>query len=375
MTTTADVAVIGGGIHGCSAALHCARRGLSVVVIEKNTVGRHASGVNAGGIRRLGRDFAEVPLSVAAMEIWHQISDLVDNDCGFHHAIMLMVAEDEVDLDQLRDRARQLRGHGFDHEELLDRQELFALLPSISRHCIGALASRDDGFADPFRTTMAFQRKAAGLGVQFLEETRVIDLGRRGRIWRLDTTAEHVEANSIVNCAGAWAGEIAARLGEPVPLEAIAPMMIVTARLPPFCEAVVGTTHRPLSLKQMPNGTTVIGGGRRGTVDLRRERSDLRFAELAKTARTAADIFPILRDSSIIRCWAGVEGRMPDDVPVIGPSSTEPDIFHAFGFSAHGFQLGPIVGRIVSELIADGRTNLPITPFDIGRFQSAETAP
>jgi sarcosine oxidase subunit beta len=137
---------------------------------------------------------------------------------------------------------------------------------------------------------------------------------------------------------------------------------------------VVGTTHRPLSFKQMPNGTTVIGGGRLGIADLKTERTDLRFAELAKTARTAADVFPILRDSTIIRCWAGIEGRMPDDIPVIGPSFTEPDAFHAFGFSAHGFQLGPIVGRIMSELVVNGRTGLPIMPFHIGRFRSAGTA-
>jgi sarcosine oxidase subunit beta len=62
-----DVIVIGGGLHGCSAALHLARRGARVTVIEKDHVGRHASGVNAGGVRRLGRHLAEVPLAVAAM--------------------------------------------------------------------------------------------------------------------------------------------------------------------------------------------------------------------------------------------------------------------------------------------------------------------
>ena len=66
---TADVIVIGGGLHGCSAALHLARRGISVIVLEKDYVGRHASGVNAGGVRRLGRDPAEVPISVAVQPL------------------------------------------------------------------------------------------------------------------------------------------------------------------------------------------------------------------------------------------------------------------------------------------------------------------
>ena len=64
MARTADVAIIGAGIQGCSAALHCRQRGLSVIVVEKDHAGRHASGVNAGGVRRLNRHPAEIPLSV-----------------------------------------------------------------------------------------------------------------------------------------------------------------------------------------------------------------------------------------------------------------------------------------------------------------------
>jgi sarcosine oxidase subunit beta len=67
--------------------------------------------------------------------------------------------------------------------------------------------------------------------------------------------------------------------------------------------------------------------------------------------------------------WAGIEARMPDDIPVIGPSATSEGVFHAFGFSAHGFQLGPACGALMAELVTTGRSNLPIAPFDIRRFQ------
>ena len=62
---------------------------------------------------------------------------------------------------------------------------------------------------------------------------------------------------------------------------------------------------------------------------------------------------------------------MPDDIPVIGPSGTSEGVFHAFGFSAHGFQMGPGVGAVMAELIARGTTNLPISAFDIRRFRKA----
>ena len=79
---------------------------------------------------------------------------------------------------------------------------------------------------------------------------------------------------------------------------------------------------------------------------------------------------PRLRHAQTIRTWTGIEGVMPDGIPVVGPSRTTPGLLHAFGFSGHGFQLGPAVGAVLSELILDGETPTPITAFDIGRFAS-----
>src|SRR2546423_15653604 len=83
MTETADVIVIGGGIHGCSTALHLAMHGIRVRLLEKDYPGRHSSGVNAGGVRQLARHLAEVPISVFSMSLWEHIVNLVDDDCGF----------------------------------------------------------------------------------------------------------------------------------------------------------------------------------------------------------------------------------------------------------------------------------------------------
>ena len=367
----ADVIVIGGGLHGCSAALHLARRGARVTVIEKDHVGRHASGVNAGGVRRLGRHLAEVPLAVAAMELWHRIGDLVDDDCGFDSHGQVKVAESEAELATLRERVAELERLGFTHEELIGRGALNELVPAIAEHCVGAIVCRDDGAANPYRTTLAFKRKAESLGVRFLEGARVRSLARAGANWRVDSGAAALEAPHVVNCAGAWADRIAAALGEPVPLEPIAPMLMITAPLPPFLKPVIGATGRPLSFKQFRNGTVLIGGGHRGTLDRDSNRTELDFAGLALSARTVWDLFPAMRGAHIVRCWAGIEARMPDDIPVIGPSATSDGVFHAFGFSAHGFALGPIVGAILAELITGGKTNLPIAPFRIDRFAQA----
>jgi sarcosine oxidase subunit beta len=363
-----DAIIVGGGLHGASAALHLARAGLRAIVVEKNYVGRHASGVNAGGVRTLARHEAEIPLALAALELWHRIGELVDDDCGFECHGQLRVAENEAEAAGLREREARLQALGYAHERWIGRDELFARVPALARHCVGALLAERDGAAHPYRTTWAFRRKAEALGQRFLDGTRVQDVARARGAWNVETSAGRLTGKVLVNCAGAWATHVCAKLGEPVPLEPIAPMMLVTLRMPHFLDPVVLGTGRPLSFKQTQEGTVLIGGGRRARVDCEAETTELDFHELALSARTVWDLFPVMREATIHRGWAGIEARMPDDIPVIGPSTVAPDAFHAFGFSAHGFALGPIVGRITADLVTRGATELPIAPFSIGRF-------
>ena len=371
---SADVIVIGGGLHGCSAALHLARAGLELLVLEKDYVGRHASGVNAGGVRRLGRHPAEIPLSVASMELWHRIESLVDDDCAFESHGQIKVAENQTDLEKLRARVAQVRALGFEHEELIDARELRELVPAVGPQCVGGIVCRRDGAALPYRTTLAFKRKAEALGATVLEGTRVTTLARVGSVWKVTTESGSYEAPFVVNAAGAWAGRFAAAFGEPVPLEPVALMLMITARVAPFVRPVVGATSRTLSFKQFDNGTVLIGGGHKGRAELETNRTTLDYRQLAINAQSAAAIFPCMRGADIVRAWAGIEGRMPDDIPVIGPSSTQPALWHAFGFSAHGFHLGTIVGSIIAELVTRGASSLPIEPFSIRRFQAVGQA-
>lgn len=369
---TADAIVIGGGLHGCSAALHLARRGLSVLVLEKNYVGRHASGVNAGGVRTLSRDLAEIPLALAALDVWRRIGELVDDDCGFESHGQYRVAETDADVAQLRAREALLRGRGYAHEQWLGAGEIRARIPALAPHVRGALGVATDGAADPYRTTAAFRRKAEASGATVREGIRVRSVARDGAAWRVATDAGSFAARHVVNCAGAWADRIAQALGEPVLLEPIAPMMMVTLPVPRFLDTVVLGTGRPLSFKQRRNGTVLIGGGRRARVDRDAETTELDFRELALSARTVRELFPAMRDAVVNRGWAGIEARMPDDLPVIGCSSTSEGVVHAFGFSAHGFALGPVVGRIVADLVVTGATDLPIAPFAITRFAGGD---
>lgn len=370
-----DTVIIGGGLMGSSTALHLAMAGRRVVVLEKDHPGRHASGVNAGGLRRLNRHPAEIPLSVTAAAMWENIASLVDSDCDVKLTGQVRVAENAADLDKLQERAALVQSLGYDHERLIDRDRLYRLVPALAPHCVGALYTPGDGMARPYHALTAFRRKAESRGVVYRTGHKVRALEQITDRWRVVTDRGGFTGGTVVNAAGAWADRICALIDEPVPITVGAPMMMVTERLPHFLDPVVGAASRMLSFKQMANGTVLIGGAHLAAHDMERETTEIDFAKLRESSRTVLALFPHMTSVRIVRAWAGLEAFTPDRLPVIGASARAPGVFHAFGFSAHGFQLSPIVGKIVAELIQDKPASLPIDAFRIQRFDPPSPVP
>lgn len=363
-----DAIIVGGGLHGCSTALHLCLKGLRPVLIEKDYAGRHASGVNAGGVRQLMRDIAEIPLSIRSMGLWEKIGELVDDDCGFDSFGQVLVAETEADMRSCIERVETLNRHGFTHEERISAAEVRALLPAVAETCTGGIISRRDGAAQPARTTSAFRRRAEQLGAQIVEGIAARNIRREGDLWRVDAGGDTFAAPNLVISAGAWGGAFAERLGEPVPITPVAPMLMITSRVPHFIDPVVILRSRKLSFKQFPNGTVLIGGGHLGTADPATNTTLLDWRKLHESARTVFELFEVMRPATIVRAWAGIEGKMADDLPVLGPSTRHQGLFYQFGFSLHGFQLGPAAGAVMAELITEGRTATDISGLSMSRF-------
>lgn len=363
-----EVLIVGAGLMGSSIALQLAMRGCNCTVIDKASPGRHASGSNAGGLRLLNRDPAEIPLSIEAAEMWQNIEALVESDCDARFSGQLRIAENKSDMAKLEKRASLVRGMGYQHEEIIGKKELYQLVPALAPHCVGAIISRKDGYARPYHTLTAFRRKAEALGAKFHSSTELYNIEQEGENWHVRTSQGSFKSNILVNCAGAWSGEITEMMGETVPLTPKALMLMVTDRLPHFVDPVMGAASRKLSFKQMQNGTLIIGGALVAKLDFEQEKTELDWNQLAESANTVLHFFPQLKDVRIVRAWSGIEAYMPDNIPVISASQTVKNAYHAFGFSAHGFQLTPVIGCIISQLILDGGSELPIEPFRINRF-------
>ena len=219
----------------------------------------------------------------------------------------------------------------------------------------------------------AFARTARAAGAHIREDSEVTGFAHDGqahdgRGFELTTASgQVVRARQMLNCAGAWGGVVAAAFGETVPLTAEAPQMVVTEPARHFIEPALGMCGAGIYLRQVARGNVVFGGGA-GMADTVASRAYVLPEHTLTASALAASLVPRLANLQIIRVWTGIEGVMADDLPVIGPSLTTPGLWHAFGFSGHGFQLGPVMGDILGELLTTGETPTPISAFHIGRF-------
>ncbi|MCA8095884.1 NAD(P)/FAD-dependent oxidoreductase [Burkholderia contaminans] len=368
-----DVAIVGGGLVGASAALALTRRGLRTGLFERRDCGAQASGVNYGGVRCQGRPAEQLPLALRARRIWDRLPELIGIDGEFVVSGHLRLARSDADLDALDAYATLAGEHGLPLQVM--RGDAFRRrYPWLGRAALGGSLCETDGHANPRLVSPAFARAARAAGADVFEHTPVDDVHHDGTRFHFRAGGRACTATWLINSAGAWANTIAERFGEAVPMEPIYPNMWVTEPLPPFIAHNLGVYGGGVYARQVARGNCVIGGGRgRGDGEFGQPSVDTTRAVM----RDACALLPALRDALLIRTWSGVEGCTPDHNPIIGASRTTPRLLHAFGFSGGGFLLAPGVGDVLADLVTTGETATPLDAFSIGRFfrEAEPTAP
>jgi sarcosine oxidase subunit beta len=367
-----DVVILGGGIVGASAALMLARKGQQVVLLERDFCGSHASGVNYGGVRRQGRPLSQLPLSQRAHEIWDNLHELIGIDGEYVRSGHLKLARSHADMTALHAYAEASRGFGLGLQ-LLDHAELRARFPWVGDVAVGASLCPDDGHANPRLVSPAFARAAQRLGTRVFEQARVKQVEHDGQAFQVHSAnGLQVRAPWLLNCAGAWAGSLASKFGEPVPMHSGYPAMLVTEPLPVVMDVSTGVEGGGIYARQVARGNCVLGGGQGFALGPEQARPGQ--AVVLEILRNAAQLYPFLAGAQAIRTWSGTEGYLPDREPVIGASTTQAGLLHGFGFAGAGFQIGPAVGEALAELVCAGHATHPIEAFSIRRFLSTPAA-
>lgn len=368
--TVADVAIIGGGLIGAWTAFFLARRGQRVVIFEKDTVGAQSSGTNFGNLRLQGRFPGQYPLSLRAHALWEDFEALIGAGCEFAQTGHLYCAFDVEEQAKLDGYAQVSESHGLAIERL-GPSELRRRWPWLSHTASAATFSARDATANPRLATPAVARAAQRLGVEIRENTRVGAVSQQGAGFVVRTAeGDELACGSVVNAAGAWAVAMAACFGETAPVFAAGPPQFVTEPLPVLIAPSLQTIDGSVIARQTERGNVILAGYPRTAADAVANRAPVPPVKTLAAMRALARVVPALAHGHVIRVWSGIEGYLPDMIPVIGPSLTAPGLFHAFGFCGHGFQIGPGVGLCLSEMILDGATPTPLEPFSIGRFRS-----
>ncbi|MFB6354767.1 MAG: NAD(P)/FAD-dependent oxidoreductase [Halobacteriales archaeon] len=373
-----DAVVVGGGIVGLASAYELADRGADVVVCEARSLGAGSTDRAVGGIRAQFSSPVNVALSLAAMPAWDAFEATFGVDIAYRRPGYLFLAREAETAAGFTDDVVMQQRHGVP-SRLLDADEAREYVPALDAEAfVRASYAPTGGFADPHLALQGYAEGAREAGAEIRTDSPVTDVVEAdGRVAGVVADGERLDADAVVNAAGAWAREVAAMADLELPVSprrrqalVVDPDMAVPEDVPLTIDLDTGLYFRPER-----DGLAIVGGHFGGDdpeadPDAYRESYDLDWAgtALERAAGCAGYFGP---DTRIRRGWAGLYAVTPDRHPVVG--ETRPGFVNAVGFSGHGFQHAPAVGQVVAELVLDGEAaTVDVDPLRADRFGTGD---
>lgn len=411
MSAQVDTVIIGGGIVGTTAAYYLAKAGKRVTLLEKGRINGEQSSRNWGAVRTQGRDPSEIPMMLDCLEIWRGIEAELGESVDWRQQGQMRVIYDKG----MRQRSEAFmpiaRQFGLT-TQLLTRSQVAEFLPHFdASECDGALFTPTDGNAEPEKAAPAFARGAERHGAQIHEFTAALAIEtQNGRVCGVETEQGHIKCDSVVLASGAWTSRLLQPLGRSHPSLWIRGSVGRTNVLPIDMRKLV--VWGKCAYRQRPDGRVNIAVAEDGFHDLmldslvhgfkflplaRRNWRNVRFhvgkplirslmgdfggftthrtldpepdwKGLRKAAERFREEYPGAGPIAYERAWAGYIDYMPDELPVIEQCRSPAGLFVAAGLSGHGFGIGPIIGKTISDLISRGRSDYDLSPFSSTRF-------
>jgi sarcosine oxidase subunit beta len=380
----AEIVIIGGGVIGSCSAYFLSKAGRKVVLIEKGGVGGEASVANGAFVwtstRRPGIDLT---LALASIELHRRLKDELEDDIEYRRPGGMIVIENEKQIPAIEAFRKDREKSGFILTPI-DAKETRSLEPLLSEKVVGALFNPLDGGTNPFQLIVALNRKTIQLGSKISYYTQVQNIEiENGRVKGVVTDKGVIHTNTVINACGSWASFIGTLVGIKIPILPNEMEFVVTEQLPPMVSHIIMgasylteeygkeemITNREkfgtgLCIHQTASGNLLLGATWR-FVGYDKRTS---YEETVSIAKEVARLFPPLGQVHVIRSFANFFPFTQDDLPIVGPVEGIEGFVMAAGHCGHGVCLGPITGKLVSELICTGQTSIPIDELSLSRF-------
>jgi sarcosine oxidase subunit beta len=359
----ADVVIIGGGIVGSSIAWHLVEAGCKdVLVLERETQqGKGSTGKSMGGVRAQFSTEVNIRMSMYSILFCANFDDRLGFPAGYRSQGYLFLATRPAHLEYLKANQERQRALGLTTASMLSNNEISTQFPQLrTDDVLGGAFCSTDGFVDPYSAMIGFMSSACNNGARIWKNAEVAAIHQDAHgVCTVETRSGRVSTRTVVNAAGAWSAAAAKLVNLDLPVEPLRRMLLPTepfADFPHTAPMIIDMTNgfhfRPESL-----------GFLLAWADPEESRTfntnfDPGFVE--KVLTLAAERVPCFENLAINpkRGWAGLYEMTPDHHPILGGVPEVPGFFLANGFSGHGVMHAPATGKILSDLILKGTTDL-----------------
>ena len=369
MKSKANVVIIGGGIQGTSVAYHLAQRGVrDVVLVEADLVGSGSSGRSAAMILLQMSREQTIRLSQESFKEYFHFKEEFGADIGYKPIGYLNLATKEI-ADELR--AQVALQHRFNvPTEILSPDEIKRRVPAVNVDDIefGSVCWQD-GVIDPHMVMQTYVQRARRLGAEINEQVEATGIVvEKGRVAGVQTSAGVISTSVVVNAAGARAAQVASWVGLKLPITNYKRTVFITDRFDEIADDAPFVNDMAVEWYFRKEGKGVLMG--MGLEESTTFEPQLDWEFLDTLIQRALHRAPILANARVMRGWAGLRPLTPDDYPILGRAPGIDGFINACGWGGHGVMHAPIGGKLIAELIADGKTTtMDITPFALERFQ------
>ena len=360
---TAEVVIIGGGIVGSSIAYHLTAAGCKdVLVIERESAqGKGSTGKSMGGVRAQFSMPISIQMSLYSIPFYASFDEALGHPAGYRPQGYLFCATAEKHLAYLRANYEKQVALGLKDVRLITAEEIRGMFPQLrSDDIIGGSFCSTDGFVDPYSAMIGFMSWAADHGAKLSKHTEVTGIRHDAAgVAEVMTTHGSIATRKVVDAAGPWAAEIAEMAGIDLPVEPLRRMLVPTEPFdqfphtaPMIIDMSTGFHFRPEAL-----GFLLAWNDPDETPGY---KTDFEPTFIEKILTRAADRVPMFENLAVNpkRAWAGLYEMTPDHHPILGEAPDLPGFFLANGFSGHGVMHAPATGKILSDLILTGKTDL-----------------